>query len=82
MKSLVDDITHKAENRRYASNEKPTTHKSFYKVPQNIVLRETIVNRELLYLLYFIGKMPANRYRTPQMVALQPSKKKQRYKPQ
>ena len=46
MKSLVDDIMHKAEKRRNASKEKSTTKKRSYKVPQNIERRETIVNPE------------------------------------
>lgn len=46
MKSLVDEIMHKAEKRRNASKEKSTTKKRSYKVPQNIERRETVVNPE------------------------------------
>lgn len=43
MKSLVDDIMHKAEKRRNASKEKSTTRKRSYKIPENIERRETVV---------------------------------------
>jgi transposase len=43
MKSLVDEIMHKAEKRRNAPKEKSTTKKRSYKVPENIERRETVV---------------------------------------
>ncbi len=46
MKSLVDDIMHKAEIRRNASKEKSTTQKRSYKVPENIERRETVIEPE------------------------------------
>lgn len=43
MKSLVDEIMHKAEKRRTALKVKSTTQKRSYKVPDNIERRETVV---------------------------------------
>lgn len=55
MKSLVDDIMHKAEKRRNASKEKSTTGKRSYKIPENIERRETVVEPQNIDINTMIG---------------------------